>query len=75
MIALARKRARAIMDLLEPTGKDRFLVASANRGPRVSNAHGVSIYLPLRDMSPFYKRLDFASESLWDDMLHRLLGI
>jgi len=25
-------------------------------------------------MSPFYRRLDFASETLWDDMLLRLFA-
>ena len=68
-------RARAIMDLLVPSGPDRFVVAEGHKGGAMTRSHGVSIYLPYHAMSPFYKRLDFSSESLWDDMLHRLFGV
>jgi hypothetical protein len=70
-----KRRAEVVMDLLVPAGRGRFVCAKDKRGYRLENSHGVSIYFPEQRMSPFYKRLDFASESFWDDMLHRLFGI
>ena len=69
------QRAQAVMDLVVPAKAGRFVCAEGHRGYRLSRSHGVSIYLPAHELSPFYKRLDFASESLWDEMLHRLLGV
>ena len=68
-------RSQAVMDLIVPAGYGRFVCAEGHRGYRLVRANGVSIYFPHHEMSPFYKRLDFASESLWDDMLHRLFGV
>ncbi len=70
-----RRRARSVMDLLGSASSESFVCAEAHSGESVARSHGVSIYFPVRAMSPFYKRLDFASESLWDDMLHRMLGV
>jgi len=69
-----KRRALAVMELLAPPGEGRLVYAEAHRGLRLARSHGVSIYFPTRVLSPFYKRLDFASESLWDDMLRRLFG-
>ena len=63
------------MDLIVPSGYGRFVCAEDHRGYRLVRANGVSIYFPQHEMSPFYRRLDFASESRWDDMLHRLFGV
>jgi len=70
-----KTRAEAIMALLVPPGPGRFVHAEAHTGAPLSRSHGVSIYYPRSGMSPFYKRLDFASDSRWDEMLHFLLGI
>lgn len=69
-----KRRTRAVMELLAPSGVGRFVYAEAHRGLRMSRSHGVSIYFPGHAISPFYRRLDFTSESLWDDMLRRLFG-
>lgn len=69
-----KRRTLGVMELLAPPGEGRFVYTEAHRGLRLARSHGVSIYFPTRAMSPFYKRLDFASESLWDEMLHRLFG-
>jgi hypothetical protein len=61
-----------VMELLAPAGAERFIRAEAHRGPNVGRSHGASIYFPGVEISPFYGRLDFASESLWDDVLGRL---
>lgn len=69
------RRAEGVMALLEPSGPDSFVLASAQQGYRMRRAYGVSIYFPQRALSPFYRRLDFASNSLWDDLLLRLVGV
>jgi hypothetical protein len=69
------RQAEGVMALLEPSGPDSFVLASAQQGYRMRRAHGVSIYFPQRVLSPFYRRLDFASDSLWDDLLLRLVGV
>jgi hypothetical protein len=70
-----RARALAVMALLSPPEEGKLVVEERRQGARMVGAHGVSIYYPTRGMSPFYKRLDFASESLWDDLLHALMGV
>ena len=69
-----QQRAQAVMACISPAGPGRLVCAEAHRGARLANSHGISIYFPEHEMSPFYKRLDFASETLWDDMLHRLMA-
>jgi hypothetical protein len=73
-LAELKDKAQAVMDAIVPIGTERFVRAEEHWGYRVQESHGVSIYFPAHEMSPFYRRLDFASETLWDDMLHRLLG-
>ena len=66
---------RKVMDAIEPSGPSRFVIHERHLGYLCGASHGVSIYYPAHDMSPFYRRLDFSSEGLWDDMLHMLLGV
>ena len=70
-----QERAQAVMDTLWPPEEGRLVIAEGHKGYRMRQVYGVSIYFPQYEMSPFYKRLDFASETLWDDMLHQLFGI
>jgi len=70
-----RHRAQAVMELLAPAGQGGFVHAEAHRGADMVNSHGASIYFPGSEISPFYGRLDFASESLWDDVLGRLFEV
>jgi len=70
-----QQKAQAVMDLLMPAVSGQFVCAEDHRGARMSRSHGVSVYFPGHEISPFYKRLDFASESLWDDVLHQLFGV
>jgi len=72
--AALQSRAQAIMELIAPASQGRFVAAEGHRGYRVTRSHGVSIYFPTHALSPFYGRLDFASESLWDDMLRHLFS-
>jgi len=69
-----RARAYDVMALLAPAGPDRFVAAEGHRGERVARSHGVSVYFPVGSFSPFYRRLDLSSDSLWDDMLRAVLG-
>lgn len=70
-----RQRAEALMALLSPPGDDRFIHAEAHRGVHLGRSHGVSIYYPRFELSPYYKRLDFAGDCYWDELLHFMLGV
>jgi len=61
--------AQAVMDILQP-GDDDFIIASGNLTSSMSGAHGVSIYLPVREMYlKYYSKLDFAKKSKWDEFV------
>jgi hypothetical protein len=51
------------------TGKISPVVAKGHHGPNVTNSHGMSIYLPARNLSPLYQRLEFAQQHAWDEFL------
>ena len=59
--------ARQVTDLL--FGETSPLIAEGHHGPEVANAHGLSIYLPTRTLSPLYGQLQFAQEHAWDEFL------
>jgi hypothetical protein len=59
--------AQRVVDLL--TGETSPLVAEAHHGSEVANAHGLSIYLPARVLSPLYSQLQFAQTYRWDEFL------
>lgn len=69
------QRAQAVVDAIDPAGSERFVLHERHLGYLSTASHGVSIYYPAYDISPFYRRLDFSSEGLWDDMLHMLFGV
>lgn len=52
-------------------GADSPLIAAGQHGPNMASASGLSIYLPLRGVSPLYQRLDFAHDTHWDEFLNR----
>jgi len=73
-LAELQEKIKAVMDTISPSGENRLVLSNGTRGQRLERSHGISIYFPSHEMSPFYKRLDFASETLWDDMLLRLFA-
>lgn len=50
-------------------GKESPVIAQAYHGPDVTHARGLSIYLPVRTLSPLYGRLEFAQQNHWDEFL------
>lgn len=61
--------SQAVMDILEP-GENNFVIASGNLTSSMSSAHGVSIYLPVRETYlKYYNKLDFANKSKWDEFV------
>lgn len=48
------------------------ILASLTSGDSVKNANGLSIYLPVRTLSPLYKNLDFVKRTSWGDLLHSI---
>ncbi len=69
-----KQKAQAVMDAIAPVGVNRFVCAEAHRSLRLDRSRGVSIYFPEHAISPFYQKLDFASDTLWDELIHRLCG-
>lgn len=59
--------AQRVVDLL--MGETSPLVAERHHGSAVANAHGLSIYLPTRVLSPLYSQLQFAEKYRWGDFL------
>lgn len=51
-------------------GSGSPLLASRSVGREVQDAHGLSIYLPGREVSPLYGRLDFAQNNRWSDFIN-----
>jgi hypothetical protein len=63
----ARPVAAALLGAASP------VIAERHQGPAVANAHGLSIYLPARTLSPLYSQLEFARQHNWDDFLDAFL--
>ncbi len=62
--------ATAAREVLEQiTGLNSPLLASRSNGSQVSDAHGISIYLPTKNISGIYSDLDFAKDTQWGDFL------
>lgn len=59
--------ARLVTDLLLSNASP--VIAEGHHGPNVANAHGLSIYLPTRNLSPRYQLLEFSRQHAWDDFL------
>jgi len=59
--------AQRVVDVLASAASP--VLAEAHHGPGVDNASGLSIYLPVRVLSPLYSGLDFAKEHRWDEFL------
>jgi hypothetical protein len=61
--------SKGVMDILE-SGDNNFIIASGNLTSSMSNAHGVSIYIPVRETYlKYYNNLDFAKKSKWDEFV------
>jgi hypothetical protein len=59
--------ARQVADRL--LAESTPIVAKGHHGPGMTNAHGLSIYLPVRTFSPLYSQLEFAQRYSWDEFL------
>lgn len=55
-----KKACTKVIDFLK---SDRFVISSAYSGPAFQCSHGVSIYFPWANLSPFYEDILFAKES------------
>lgn len=65
--------AREVLSILN--GANSPLLANGSAGVAVQDAHGLSIYLPGRLVSPLYGRLDFAIQNRWDDFLYAYVDL
>ncbi len=64
--------AQQVVDLL--LGEASAVVAEGHHGSEVTNAHGLSIYLPVRTLSPLYSQLDFTQQNSWDEFLEAFIS-
>jgi hypothetical protein len=53
--------------------KNKIIFSSGYKGKVVRNSHGLSIYFPLRKISPLYSRLDFNKKTVWGNFLKNYL--
>jgi hypothetical protein len=60
--------AGRILTFLQQEG-DSPLIAEGHGGPGMRHAHGISIYIPERSLSPLYQRLEFVKNHRWDEFL------
>jgi len=67
------RAAEAVIRTLN--GADSPLLASGKNGAAVQDAYGLSIYLPGRNLSPLYERLDFAQQNSWNNFLHTYVSL
>ncbi len=64
--------AQQVLDILR--GNETPILAARSLGRQVRSASGISIYLPMRNLSPLYSGLDFAQACDWGNFLKRLVG-
>lgn len=63
--------SQVVVDLL--SDQNSPVIAKRSHGPGMSHANGLSIYLPVRILSPLYKELEFAKHCPWNTFLERLV--
>ncbi len=71
------KAAFKVVEQIQPAaGREHSspVIAEGRRGDGLKNAAGLSIYLPSRQLSSLYGRLDFAADTHWDDFLTAFVG-
>jgi len=56
------------------TLKAGFVVKSGFKGSGMAHSKGVSIYFPVKKISPLYAKLDFAKKTAWDNFLKEYQG-
>ena len=63
------KITSACNSVLAVAGAGKFVVANGYKGKAMAHSKGVSVYFPLRFISPLYATLDFAKNTDWDEFL------
>ncbi|MFH0783927.1 MAG: clostripain-related cysteine peptidase [Pseudomonadota bacterium] len=48
-----------------------FVAKSGFKGSTMAHAQGVSIYFPVKGISPLYAKLDFAKKTAWDELIRK----
>lgn len=51
-----------------------LIIKSGSKGAEVGHSHGVSIYFPLKKLSPLYAKLDFVKHTKWSAFLRAYLA-
>jgi hypothetical protein len=61
-------------NLIDEFSKNKIIFSSGYKGKGVKDSHGLSIYFPLRRISPLYSRLDLSKKTAWVNFLKSYLG-
>jgi hypothetical protein len=48
-----------------------FVIKSGFKGGSMAHAQGVSIYFPVKGISPLYGKLDFARKTMWNELIKK----
>ncbi len=62
--------AQACTEVIEAAAGG-FVVKSGFKGDDMAHAQGVSIYFPLKGISPLYAKLDFAKKTAWNELIKK----
>lgn len=69
-----RKIKSACLAVIDALSNNGMIVKSGYKGADVSHSNGVSIYFPLKKISPLYANLDFVKKTKWGAFLKAYLG-
>ena len=64
----------ACKNLIDILSTNKTIMSSGYKGKGVRNSHGLSIYFPLRKISPLYSKLDLSRKTGWGNFLKAFLG-
>jgi hypothetical protein len=64
----------ACKNLIDVLFENRIVLSSGYKGNGVKNSHGLSIYFPIRKLSPIYSRLDLVKKTAWCNFLHEYIA-
>ncbi|MGC2063468.1 MAG: clostripain-related cysteine peptidase [Thermodesulfovibrionales bacterium] len=69
-----REIKTACSSVIDALANNGMIVTSGFKGTDVSHSNGVSIYFPLKKISPLYVKLDFVKQTKWSAFLRAYLG-
>lgn len=72
--AVSKEIKTACSTVIDALTNNGMVVKSGYKGPAVNNSHGISIYFPVKKISPLYAKLDFVKKTKWGEFLKEYVG-